>query len=474
MVLLNVLIKPIWIFGIDRAIQNHTGYASYGLYAALLNLSIVFNILLDLGITNYNNKTLAGEPHLFSRHFPNMLFAKGFLALVYTVFLIVLALVLNYNDYAIQLLVGIILIQFLNSLLLFIRSNFSAHHFFKLDSFFSILDKILMLAFCGFFLWQEQYKNQFTIQYFVLAQIIAYALSVLLAFIIAILYFKKPNWAGIRKENILKILKWSMPYAVLILFMSVYMRADAVLLERLLPNTGAYYNGIYISAYRLLDALNMFGFLFAGMLLPMFSRLHSQQNKLAPLVQTAMNLLFPIAIMVAMHGIFYKQEIMNLLYSHNNAEGSLVYSLLMFCFPAYCIMNIYSTLLTANNQVKLLIKITLLISVLSLLLNFIIIPNFKVIGVAWVAIVIHWLAALAYIFFSVKKSDLIFQYKWMLQFLTLAVLFYLLNYLIHYYQIGLLISIFINALAMVLFVFILKIWKWKELTKYIKEMFVRD
>ena len=56
LLLLNLLIKPFWLLGIDRAVQNTVGAESYGLYAALFNVSFLFNILLDVGITNYNNR----------------------------------------------------------------------------------------------------------------------------------------------------------------------------------------------------------------------------------------------------------------------------------------------------------------------------------------------------------------------------------------------------------------------------------
>ena len=42
LIVLNAIIKPFWIFGIDRQVQNITGTAEYGTYFSLLNLSIVF------------------------------------------------------------------------------------------------------------------------------------------------------------------------------------------------------------------------------------------------------------------------------------------------------------------------------------------------------------------------------------------------------------------------------------------------
>ncbi|MFI5220594.1 MAG: polysaccharide biosynthesis protein, partial [Bacteroidia bacterium] len=48
---LNLLIKPFWILGIDRSVQNTVGAEIYGQYYALFNFSFLLNILLDIGIT---------------------------------------------------------------------------------------------------------------------------------------------------------------------------------------------------------------------------------------------------------------------------------------------------------------------------------------------------------------------------------------------------------------------------------------
>ena len=48
---LNLLVKPLWILGIDRPVQNIVGHEAYGTYFALFNLTLILNILLDMGIT---------------------------------------------------------------------------------------------------------------------------------------------------------------------------------------------------------------------------------------------------------------------------------------------------------------------------------------------------------------------------------------------------------------------------------------
>ncbi len=61
---LNILIKSFWILGIDRGIQNAVSAQEYGVYFALLNFTFLFNILLDFGITNYNNRMIARHTNL--------------------------------------------------------------------------------------------------------------------------------------------------------------------------------------------------------------------------------------------------------------------------------------------------------------------------------------------------------------------------------------------------------------------------
>ena len=56
---LNLLVKPFYILGIDAAVQGRAGTEAYGGYAALLSLSFLLNILLDVGITNWNTRHVA-------------------------------------------------------------------------------------------------------------------------------------------------------------------------------------------------------------------------------------------------------------------------------------------------------------------------------------------------------------------------------------------------------------------------------
>src|ERR1700741_3548372 len=85
LLVLNLLIKPFWVLGVDRAVQNAVGSAEYGLYFSLFNFSLLFNILLDCGITNFNNKNISQHNHLLDKHLSSIIVLRGMLAIGYMI-----------------------------------------------------------------------------------------------------------------------------------------------------------------------------------------------------------------------------------------------------------------------------------------------------------------------------------------------------------------------------------------------------
>ena len=65
----NLLIKPFWILGIDRTIQNRLGFDAYGQYYILFNFVLLLSVLLDFGIANYTTSNLAKNVNLLEYFF---------------------------------------------------------------------------------------------------------------------------------------------------------------------------------------------------------------------------------------------------------------------------------------------------------------------------------------------------------------------------------------------------------------------
>ena len=125
LLLLNFLIKPFWIFGIDRTVQNILPTDDYGIYFALFNFSMLFNILLDVGITNYNNRNIAQNHQLLTEYFSGIVGFKFILAIVYFVVTFGVGFFVGYDSDRFHFLLFLCINQFLISFIQYLRSNIS-------------------------------------------------------------------------------------------------------------------------------------------------------------------------------------------------------------------------------------------------------------------------------------------------------------------------------------------------------------
>ena len=406
---LNVLIKPFWIFGIDLTVQNLVGDESYGLYFSLLNFSMILNILLDLGITSYNNRNIAQNQQLLKKHVSNIVGLKFLLAGFYAVVCFVMALIIGYKNVQLHLLFFLILNQFLISFTLYLRSNISGLHLFRTDSFLSVLDRSLMILICAVLLFTNVTGHIFKIEWFVYAQTAAYLLTSLVTFGVVLARTGKLKFHFDRRFFI-AFLKKSYPYAFLILLMSFYNRIDSVMLERLLGN-GKEQAGIYAHAFRLLDAVSMFGVLFAGLLLPIFARMIKQKENIGSMVQFSFLLLFVPALIISFSSGFYDQEIMTLLKYSNTELSASIFQLLMVSFLGIATTYIFGTLLTANGSIRQLNWMAVAGMILNIGLNLILIPQFQALGSAWASLATQLFTALAQTILAVVILKLTINYR---------------------------------------------------------------
>ena len=128
------------------------------------------------------------------------------------------------------------------------------------------------------------------------------------------------------------------------------------------------------------------------------------------------NLLIPFSFVVAVAGIFFSSDIMHLLYKGANGGSSreyeVVFSWLIASFPAWCIMYIYSTLLTANGNLKTLNFIALGGVILNLSLNFYLIPRFNATGGAITSFVTQSTLSLAFVIYCTRILKLPVNIRW--------------------------------------------------------------
>lgn len=432
LVFINLLIKPLFIFGIDLGVQNSLG-EQYGLYFALLNLTYLSQIINDFGIQSFNNRHVSQHPHLLPKYFPNLLAIKALLSLTYVLVTLAIAWFwLGYSGEVLPLLLVLLINQVLVQLILFLRSNISGLGHYRTDSLLSALDKLLMLVTCGAILWGHVLP--LTLLSFALSQTLALLLTALVVFLVLrrlALFSVRPSWAKnwrAGRPALYSLFRQSLPYALVVLLMFAYTRLDAVLLERL---AGAAHADVYASAFRLLEACNMFGYLFASLLLPMFARLIKQKVSVAPLVSLSFKLIWVGSVTLSAAIFFAREGLLRWMMPLRISEYRFdVLGMLIWAFVPVSVTYIFSTLLTARERMMRMNRFFLVGIAIDLILNIVLIPKWQAFGSAVAAVVTQIFISGAMLWLSWQEFRFRVSFRVLGQVLGFAVFILVFDYLL--------------------------------------------
>ncbi|MGV3657808.1 MAG: polysaccharide biosynthesis C-terminal domain-containing protein [Chitinophagaceae bacterium] len=399
LLLLNVLIKPVWIFGVDRQVQNVVGPEIYGAYFALFSLSLVLSFFADAGLTQMVNRQVAAGERFAGAQ---LLRVKMLLLAGYTMLVALVAYASGINDWS--LLLPVILIQALTSFYVFLRHLVTAHQLFTTDAWLSVIDKLLMLVIFLPLLYTSVATAPVTIYTFLYVQLACTATAITVALLI--IYNK-----GLLKSNTDKTLpiafKAVLPFALIILLMSAHNRLDAFLLHRLHPD-GAYQAGVYAAAYRLLDAGNMIGFLTASFLVPFIAKNLGHKQLLQATVLSSRFVLLLAGGAATAFVVVFAVETKRLLYPALPLQAAPVLQACIAVLPAYLLLHVYGSALTAAAQLKPFIFLLAAAFALNLLLNILLIPKYGALGCCMAALVSQYAAALGCYVLASQRMQLSF------------------------------------------------------------------
>lgn len=369
-ILTNLVVKPFWIFGIDRNVQNKLGPELYGKYVALFTLSLLLSTLLDLGINNLNATSLAKNPKRLHTQFSSLLLLKCGFGLLYFAATIGIGLWYGFDKESIGLLAWMAANQILAYLSTFMRSTLTGLQQYRKEAWISSTDRLTMSIAGALLIWYA--IAPISIETFVLVQTIGYATAMLLSTIVTFPYLTSIKLQFSLAE-VSRMLQKAIPFALLGLLMMIYTRADVLLLEVRLPN-GNYENGIYAQGMRLVEAAHMFAVMVSSLLLPMFASMSRKSLALSELVKLGMVVLWIPSVAGVVFAVVYAPALMDLLYTHQSAYGVEVFRWIIWSILPMAAISIFGTLLTAKGFLNLLIKAAATAALGNCIANWFLIP----------------------------------------------------------------------------------------------------
>lgn len=383
LIAVNLIIKAIFIFGVDIQVQLRVGPASYGLYFTLLNLCYIFQIVNDFGLNLLHNTDTAVHGKVRVERWYQILRLKIILALFYSCIVGLVAWALGYGD-AWKLLIWLVVNNILVSLILVFRAGISGTGRYKSEALISVMDKAFMILICGFLLFRFA---DFQIQWFVWAQTASLVLTMIFALFISLKFIdRKPT--SITLTPMVVVFKDTLPFTITTLLMFMYTRSDSILIEKLMPG-GAFHVGIYAAGYRLLDAANMIAYLFSPLLIPMYARLMKDRKETMQLLRLSSGIMICMTGFVGFAGFWWGAPIMTLLYRDINETWILTFQLLILSNIPIGLMYIFGSYLTAVAEMRKQNILFIISVVISISLNVFMIPIYGTVGAAITALFVQ-------------------------------------------------------------------------------------
>ena len=393
LLILNLLIKPVWIFAIDRKVQILIGNSAYGEYFAINNFCLVLYVLADAGISNMLNQKLS-----FYKEFDlkKLWTAKIILT---TLYITISILIGWFNHLNIQILLYVVLIQALTSFLVFARSIITAHQLFMTDALISIIDKTLMIVLCGSVIYS--FVATMNLMLFLRIQLFSTATALMISLLFV---FKKDYRESHVPINIKSVLIQLLPFSLILFLMSVHYRIDGFLLLKIFSGNGAEESGIYAKGYRLLDAANMVGYLAASFLMPFVARNHNDPILIKRTVSIVAQSILFLAFSAVLFFLIFGSWIDLNFYNSENRHDTEVLQLCMLALPGYYLVHIYSSVLTANAAYWQLIRVLFVCVAVNFIANIILIPHYGALGCCLSALFSQYLCGI-WLFVKAKLQN---------------------------------------------------------------------
>jgi len=441
----NLLIKPLYIFGIETQAQNMLGPNTWGIYFGLFNFCFLFQIILDPGIHNQNSKWIAENRGGIHKRIGQTIALKLILGIFFLALMAIGAFIIGYPIAYFRMLLFLGINFFLSSLYVFLKSHFPAMGEYQKETFYSILDKVLLLILLGY---QIYILERLDIMGFIYSITIANVIAIVVAYLG--LTSLSPVHLRFSFSEATELLRKSFGFALVGLFMSMYNRLDGVMLERMLDDRG-YSAGVYAACYRILDASNMFALLFASLLLPMFAHQLIRKDEIYNLVSQASRMMLAIISGVVLCGFFYAEEIMSLLYTDYTTEYSQSFKILILSFIGVGLSYVYGTLITASGKLFYFNLLLFAGILLNVTLNYLWIPTQTTIGAAKATLITQLFVMLGQLLIVVRQFGFRYNGKATMQTLSFLVIAigsaYLLDQFDLFWVIRLILTGFILILA---------------------------
>ncbi len=221
------------------------------------------------------------------------------------------------------------------------------------------------------------------------------------------------------------------PIAVAVMFNVIYLRGDAVILSLYRDQVEV---GLYGAAYRVIDIVAQTAMMIMGLMLPLLAYAWSkgEDRKFKEHFQLAFNIMMMFAIPMAVGLIVLSEQIMVVIAGNEFRTAALPLTLLSIAVFGIFVGGIFGHVAVAVNRQKETLPIYIVTALITLVLYFIFIPRYGMVGAAGASVFSELFAGTC-LYFTIKKYtkislSLVVLGKILLAGVCMAIVLYILQF----------------------------------------------
>lgn len=201
-----------------------------------------------------------------------------------------------------------------------------------------------------------------------------------------------------------KIIKKSWPLATTIILNLLYLKGDVLILSLFKNNQEV---GIYGASYRAIEVIGTLPYMFAGIMLPIFTASWIKQEKefLNKVMQKSFDFMLILALPLMVGTQFIAGKIMTMIAGQDFSASGRPLQILIVSTSLLFVSSVFSHIIIAIEKQKKVISLYLFTTITSLILYFLLIPKYSYLGGALVTIYSNVVILLGTIWVVKKYTD---------------------------------------------------------------------
>ncbi|RMF45531.1 MAG: flippase, partial [Anaerolineae bacterium] len=386
----SLLLKALnFLFGVF--VVRKLGDARFGQYATVLAFVGLFQILAELGVSQYVMREIARDRSQAGRLFWNLVSVRALLAVAG---IGVITWAAKAAGYAPQLVTGVFLYTctfLLAAVSAPLEAILTAHERFDYVTTMTLTSQIAFVVFGGVFLW-----SGLGYLWLIVASLLSFAPRIGVG-----------AWA-VRRHSLLSFrpqvhVRWwpamiraGLPFGIISLMLQIAASIDTVMLSRLRPDAEV---GWYNVAYGLIFSLMFLVRGFKTAIVPSLTRAFvDAPQEVARWYYRSVRYIVLIALPIAAGGMVTAFPLIRLLYGRQFDPAALGLQILIWDLPFLMFASLCGNMTTVIGEERAAARIYTVNTVANVVLNAIAIPRYGMIGAAFVTVVTDLISALQFHF----------------------------------------------------------------------------